>query len=419
MTTKKIAIACQGGGTHAAFTWGVLTQILETKLKWDAEAGVGQSFDVTAISGTSAGALCALATWYGLAPNTADPECGTTEKAIERLNFLWKTFAARTPVEISHDAAVGALLDLKEKGTPFPESSPYQIYGDLGITALSMLGARQQYLSFPALLESVCPRFEHIDWPKLAKADRRVLAGAIEVYSGNFEVFDSDKTLEEKGLRPPHKQHDQYDITRWRMRRAISLEGVAASGTLPEVLQAQRIPDKDFPSCTPGKTIRRDAYYWDGLYSQNPPVRQLLDRSAKDEKPDEIWVVRINPQEIDRQRELTSLEDIRDRENDLAGNLSLNQELDHILTMNHWLAESGGAHPVFGSRKTVEVRTIKMRRETAWGLRLASKFHRSQEHMKRLHDEGREVAEQWLSQWRVQEKDFASYPDDARYPEQG
>jgi NTE family protein len=144
-----------------------------------------------------------------------------------------------------------------------------------------------------------------------------------------------------------------------------------------------------------------------------------LDRSAKDEKPDEIWVVRINPQEIDRQRELTSLEDIRDRENDLAGNLSLNQELDHILTMNHWLAESGGAHPVFGSRKTVVVRTIKMRRETAWGLRLASKFHRSQEHMKRLHDEGREVAEQWLSQWRVQEKDFASYPDDARYPEQG
>jgi len=79
MTVKKVAIACQGGGTHADFTWGMLTQILETKLKWVA-ADAGERFDVTAISGTSAGALCALATWYGLAPNTADPECGTTER---------------------------------------------------------------------------------------------------------------------------------------------------------------------------------------------------------------------------------------------------------------------------------------------------------------------------------------------------
>jgi NTE family protein len=238
----------------------------------------------------------------------------------------------------------------------------------LGITALSLLGARQQYLSFPALLNSVCPHFEHIDWQSLAKVDRRILAGAIEVYSGNFEVFDSDKTLEQMGLRPAHKQSDQYDITRWRMRRAISLEGIAASGTLPEVLQAQRIPDKVFPTCTPGESLTRDAYYWDGLYSQNPPVRQLLDRASKDEKPDEIWVIRINPQEIDPKVKLTRLEDIRDRENDLAGNLSLNQELDHILTMNRWLAGHEMGHPVFRSRKIVAVRTIKMRRETAWGL---------------------------------------------------
>ena len=66
MSTKKVAIACQGGGTHAAFTWGVLTQILETKKAWDANAGEGEKFDIIAISGTSAGALCALATWYGL-----------------------------------------------------------------------------------------------------------------------------------------------------------------------------------------------------------------------------------------------------------------------------------------------------------------------------------------------------------------
>jgi NTE family protein len=417
MGARKVAIGCQGGGTHAAFTWGVLTQLLETKQKWDAEGGDGARFDVVSISGTSAGALCALATWYGLVPNTADADCGTIDKAIERLNFLWTTFAATTPIEKSHNMAVGALLDLKEKGAPFPGTSPHQIFGDLALTALSLLGARRQYLSFPGLLNELCPHFAHIDWPKVAKMNRRVMAGAIEVYSGNFEVFDSDKTLEDMGLRPKHAESDQYNTTRWRMRRGISLEGVAASGTLPEILPAQRVADILFPTCQPGKTIRRDGYYWDGLYSQNPPVRQLLDRESRDEKPDEIWVIRINPQEVDRHCELTGLEEIRDRENDLAGNLSLNQELDHILTVNKWLSMGSGDQPFTSNRKIVDIRTIKMTRETAWGLSRTSKFDRNPVHLDRLHTEGRKVAEGWLAQWRARGGDFDTYPNDARYPE--
>ena len=412
--TKKVAIACQGGGTHAAFTWGVLTQILKTKKKWDTEAGDGARFDIDAISGTSAGAMCALATWYGLAPNTADPDCGTLDKAIERLNFLWTSFAAQTPVEKTHDMVVGALLDLKEKGAPLPEPNPYDVSGDLGLAAMALLGARPQYLSFSALLNSICPHFEHVDWPRVK---RRLLAGAIEIYSGNFEVFDSDKTLEDMGLRAAHKEQDQYDVTRWRMRRPISLEGVAASGTLPTVLRPQRIAETAFPTCTPGQGIRRDAYYWDGLYSQNPPVRQLLDRESKEHKPDEIWVIRINPQEMDPRHKLASLEDIRDRENDLSGNNSLNQELDHILTVNNWVTDARDKHPFLSERKIVELRTIKMKRETAWGLRLTSKFDRSPQHLEKLRIEGSEVARQWLKDWRARGKDFESYPNDARYPE--
>ena len=99
MTKKKIAIACQGGGTHAAFTWGVLSEILETKKRWDTESGHGAEFEIISLSGTSAGALCALAICYGLAPNSANRDCGTLDKAVERLNFLWTTFAATTPIE--------------------------------------------------------------------------------------------------------------------------------------------------------------------------------------------------------------------------------------------------------------------------------------------------------------------------------
>lgn len=246
--------------------------------------------------------------------------------------------------------------------------------------------------------------------------NRRAVAGSIEIYSGNFEAFDSFKTLEDMELRPSPDDKDQYRTTRWRMRRALSLAGVAASGTLPEYLKAQRIPNQVFPTCTPGRTVRRDGYYWDGLYSQNPPVRLLLDYVEKEEKPDEIWVIRINPQEIDFEQKITSLEDIKDRQNDLAGNLSLNQELDHIRSMNNWLVRFGDDdHPLLANRKIIEIRTIKMRRETAWRLKRTSKFHRSAKHFESLYREGREVAEEWLEGWRERGPEFDSYPNDARY----
>lgn len=417
MATKKIAVACQGGGTHAAFTWGVLTQILETKKAWDAAAGKGERFDIVAVSGTSAGALCALATWYGLVPNTADPGCGTLDKAIERLNFLWTTFGATTGIERLHNQVVASLLTLKSKGMPFPGSSPYDIAGSIGLAGLAMLGARQEYLGFPGLLQALCPDFATIDWPGVAKADRRILAGAIEVLSGNFEVFDSDKTLENMGLHANGARIEQYNHTRWRMRRPISLEGIAASGTLPEILPAQRIPDTVFPTCEAGKTVTRDAHYWDGLYSQNPPVRELLDAPDPKDKPDEIWVVRINPQEQYGYTSDVGLEEIKDRENALAGNLALNQELDHIATINNWIESYGCEHPPLSNRKTVIVRTIKMTRDTAWGLKYTSKFDRSPDHLNRLHDEGRTVAAQWLAEWRARGADFGCYPNDARYAE--
>lgn len=417
MGVKKVAIACQGGGTHAAFTWGVLTRILETKRQWDAGAGEGDTFDIVAISGTSAGALCALAAWYGLVPNTADPDCGTLEKAIERLDFLWTTFAAQTPAEASHNMVVGALLDLKERGVPLPGLNPYDIYDDIALTGLAMLGARRQYLEFPGLLAAICPHFDAVDWPAVARLGRRMLAGAIEIVSGNFEIFDSDSTLRQKGLLagaadegpPPHR--------RWRMHRPLSLDGVAASGTLPELLQAQRIPGMTFPTRDPAVDVTRDGLYWDGLYSQNPPVRPLVEGVTLDAKPDEIWVVRINPQEGDAEAEVGDLEEIRDRENELAGNLSLNQELDHILTVNHLLARYGRTDPPFSRWKHIEVRTIKMRLSTASGLRRTSKFDRSPRHLRRLRSEGRSVAEAWLNGWRTEGDDFDRYPDDARYRE--
>jgi NTE family protein len=417
MYARKIAIACQGGGTHAAFTWGVLTEILKTKKAWDERGENAETFDLVAISGTSAGALCALATWYGLTPNLADADCGTIDKAIERLDSLWTSFAATTPIEHIHNSSVRGLLHLMEKGVPFPASNPYDGYSDLAMAGLALLGARQEYLGFPGLLEALCPHFSSIDWPKAAQTHFRMLVGAIEVLSGNVEVFDSEKTLREMGLPSVAEDADQYGATRWRMRRSLTMAGVAASGTLPEVLQAQKIEDLAFPTCEPGEVVRRNGYYWDGLYSQNPPVHDLLDVRHREDKPDEIWVIRINPQEYFPKNPNVQLHDIHDRVNALAGNLSLNQELDHILTINRWISEYGDGHPPLNKCKLVDVRTIKMTGETARRLRSTSKFDRSPSHIEMLRDEGQTVAKQWLRDWRALGRDFAAYPNDARYPE--
>jgi predicted acylesterase/phospholipase RssA len=70
---KKVVVGCQGGGVHAAFAVGVLTEILGNVDRQEKQKDEGQKFELVGVSGTSAGALCALMTWYGLAPKNGKP----------------------------------------------------------------------------------------------------------------------------------------------------------------------------------------------------------------------------------------------------------------------------------------------------------------------------------------------------------
>lgn len=67
---KSVAIACQGGGSHTAFTAGALKRILRE---------MDEKFNIVAFTGTSGGADCALLAWYGLLT-------GGKDKAIELLD---------------------------------------------------------------------------------------------------------------------------------------------------------------------------------------------------------------------------------------------------------------------------------------------------------------------------------------------
>src|SRR6266702_55780 len=84
--TPKGSIGCQGGGMHAAFEVGVLTEILEDVKR--------NRFELVGLSGTSAGALNALMVWYGLAPKSGSP--GSVADAVYNLNDFWENFVAST-----------------------------------------------------------------------------------------------------------------------------------------------------------------------------------------------------------------------------------------------------------------------------------------------------------------------------------
>ena len=74
---RKVNLALQGGGTHGAFTWGVLLRLLEE-----------ESLEVASISGTSAGAINGAAFAQGMAS-------GGRDGARAMLDRLWGEIGAR------------------------------------------------------------------------------------------------------------------------------------------------------------------------------------------------------------------------------------------------------------------------------------------------------------------------------------
>ena len=384
-SAPMIAIGCQGGGTHAAFEAGVLSEILK-------DMQTRKRFDLVGLSGTSAGALCAMMVWFGLAPKKGRQGSGSAAEAIEKINTFWDGFAASTPAEILHNAMCQSWLSFQEQevpglgiNMPIFGFNPRGVLDDAVLWELRQLGAREEHYDFDALLKAACPEFDDVDWPNV---HTRILLGASDIVNGAETVFDSDCNIP----NPAGKHTEPTVAHRWRSRLPLSLRGVAASGTLPSVREAEEIDGH---------------YYWDGLYSQNPPIREFLAGIYKEHVPDEIWVLRINPQQCAKAPKTNA--EGRDRENELMGNLSLNKELDYILVVNDMINRYGGR--LAEEYKPVTVRTIKMTEETAAKLRTSSKFNRSRGFIDELRDEGKRVAQGWLEQW----PHVGCYPDDAAY----
>jgi NTE family protein len=177
-----------------------------------------------------------------------------------------------------------------------------------------------------------------------------LLVGAVDVLSGEFRTFNS-------------------------RRERITSETILASAAIPTLFRSVRTGD--------GGT------YWDGLFSQNPPVRELTE-----EGPDEIWVVQINPKEL--QNEPRTVLEIVDRRNELSGNLSLYQELRSIEKIDQLLEE--GLLSPGGKYKQIVVRVIELARSRfSRSLGTASKLNRDPHFIEDLMSHGEARADEFLA----------------------
>ena len=306
---RTVAIACQGGGSHTAFTGGVLHRLL-----------ADEDHRVVGLSGTSGGAVCALLAWYGLLTGGA----GEAGRLLER---FWEDNAATTLSDRAANAWLVGLARLEGRVT-LPTVSPYAYPGFAGAAFTDLLTRHVDVDRLAGLQESP-PE----DQPLL-------LVGAVDVLSGDIKAFSS-------------------------RRREITVNAVLASAAVPLLFRAVE---------------ERGRLYWDGLFSQNPPVRELPDTG-----PEEIWVVRVNPRA--RATEPKTVGDIADRRNELAGNLSLEQELFFIRKVNEWAGRLGDPY------RRIEIREVTLDLD----LDLPSKLDRRPAFLRRLFDAGREQADAFLA----------------------
>lgn len=195
----------QGGGVHGAFTWGVIERLLQE-----------DRFEIGWISGTSAGAVNAVAIAHGLAKGGP----GAAAEAVATLANLWRAVEqAQLPDLVKFNPFMVGLMRAAPVSAMAGMFSPYE-FNPMGFDP------------FRHILE------EHIDFEAIRKsAPCELLIAATDVATGRARLF---------------------------RREELTVEAVLASACLPMLHHAVRIDGQA---------------YWDGGFSANPDLLTLAAES--------------------------------------------------------------------------------------------------------------------------------------------
>lgn len=249
---KKINLALQGGGSHGAFTWGVLDTLL-----------ADDRIEIEGISGTSAGAMNAVVTAYGLS-------IGGNECAREKLREFWSEISEAGQKGLLKPSALDKMLSIGNM-----DFSPNYLFYDFISKIFSPYELNP--LNINPLRDVLA---QTIDFDKLHESLAcKLFIAATNVGNGRLRVFSN---------------------------KDVSIDAVLASACLPFLFQAVEIEGQ---------------HYWDGGYIGNPPLFPLINET----KSPDILIVQINPVNIDRMPK--NAREILDRINTLSFNSSLMREL--------------------------------------------------------------------------------------------
>jgi len=345
MLKNKIAIACQGGGSQTAFTAGVLTSFFQND--------VHKKKQIVSLSGTSGGAVCAALSWYSLLKAAK----GDVTPIEDRLVSFWRDNSTQNIIEEIFNSSVVNVTQLVNKGLmPEWKMSPASPIAETMRSLSTALLPRQGFYDFKGLLES------YIDFQELESllepSSPVLVIGAASVLTGKFKKFNSREG-------------------------EIQVEAILASAAVPSIF--------------PAVEIGEDAY-WDGLFSDNPPTDELLDPDVvgNGNKPDEIWVIQINPTTCKTVPD--TLEDIADRRNEMIGNESLFQDLQKIDMINRFLKQGAFTKEFLAEHnyKPVDVRIVEMSPVLQESLSYSTKINRSADHINRLIEDGQKRGGEFL-----------------------
>lgn len=261
---RKVALALQGGGSHGAFTWGVLDRMLED-----------ETIDIIGVTGTSAGAMNAVALADGLVR-------GGPKQARRRLRDFWEAIG-----KMPGFASLLWPMSGEEHANLHLERTPAYLAWDTLSRNLSPYDLNP--LNFNPLR---APLNELIDFDRLrAEKDFPVMVCATNVLTSRRRVFRNED---------------------------ISVDAVLASACLPQMFPAVEIDGQP---------------YWDGGFSGNPAMVPLLRKLPKCD----LIIVRIDP--IIRVTVPRTPREIHDRVTEISFNSTFWLELSALAVVLRFVDE--------------------------------------------------------------------------------
>ena len=340
---RSIDLALQGGGSHGAFTWGVLDRLLDEP--WLTFEGV---------SGTSAGALNAAVLATGLAQGGPRSRA----RAQAALRAFWEDVGGSGACfgSVSGGAATGWPAWPAWPGLPsmpaMPPWPPMPSAWNLGAWTAALASVASPYQFNPLdinLLRDIVRR--HVDIPAVKRGALAVFVNATAVRSGRPRIFD---------------------------RRDLSHEALLASACLPQLFRAVQIAPPGGGEPEP---------YWDGGYSGNPALWPLIYETAALD----LVLVKIDP--LMRAGTPDTPLEIHDRVNEITFNAGLASEMRAIAFVQKLHTE--------GRIDTGHYKNLRLHMvadESAMeALSASSKLDTSRAFLESLHALGRRTAEAWLA----------------------